>query len=94
MKLMFTRPVQWAGMDSEVELVHADVFGSDPTLRGGMPMGDSVGGVAPFARLEALVDQFEQEQPDAFLFWAMYCDKGADKHKLEPRNRLTSRNGM
>lgn len=84
MKLMFTRPVQWAGMDSEVELVHADVFGSDPTLRGGMPMGDSVGGVAPFARLEALVDQFEQEQPDAFLFWAMYCDKGADKHKLEP----------
>lgn len=86
MKLMFTRPAQWADMGGHIdglELIHADVFGPSPILRGGVQMGDSVGGVALSSRLEDMVGQFEQEQPDAFLFWAMYGDEGGDKHKLD-----------
>ena len=86
MKLMFTRPAQWAkqiDLDDDIELVQADVFGREPKLRGGIAMGDSVGGVVTRKALKRLINLFEHHKPDAFLFWVMYCEEDRDKHQLE-----------
>lgn len=88
MKLMFTRPAQWAEMEADgVDLVHADLFGKTPHLRGNAPMGDSVGGVTTRKRLKGLVEQFEEHKPDAFLWWSTYCEEDDDKHQLDSVRR-------
>ena len=82
--LIFTRPHQWAKMKHKgIKLVHAPVFGPSPMLRGGAPMGDSVGGVATQAGLTKLIELFEEHKPDAFLFWAMYGMGDVDRRQLE-----------
>lgn len=74
-KLIFTRPAQWEGMESEnFQLIHAPVFGPEPRLRNGEPMADSVGGMATRKGLDRLIQLFGEHQPDVFLFWAMYYD--------------------
>jgi hypothetical protein len=81
--LMFTRPVQWKHNDTPfLNLVHAPVFGPKPMLRGGAPMGDSVGGCTTDEGLTKMVNLFKQHKPDAFLFWAMYGMSDTDKHQL------------
>lgn len=95
MKLMFTRPAQWAAMEADgidpkkpvqitdVELAYVDLFGKQPKLRGGSSMGDSVGGVTTRKHLRRLIEQFEEHKPDAFLWWSTYCEEDEDEHQVE-----------
>jgi hypothetical protein len=83
MKVLVTRPKQWDGTKiGDVEFIHVPVFGDSPMLRGGAPMGDSVGGCAMDSGLSKLIQYFEEYKPDAFLFWAMYGWSDMDKHQV------------
>ncbi len=81
---MFTHPRQWAKMTLPgYKLVHAPIFGNTPTLRGGAPMGDNVGGETTKKALKNFVGSFEHHRPDVFLWWATYCKGDGDKRQLE-----------
>lgn len=72
-KILYTRPAAWRKYTSDkVDLVFADVFGPDPRLRKGFPMGDSVGGKVTKDGLQKLFDLFEEHRPDVFFHWSMY----------------------
>lgn len=82
-KVIYTRPEAWKKLKSNlIEHHYVNIFGSTPSLRGGSPMGESVGGVATKKGLQDLLDKVEEVKPDAFLFWATYGEGDRDKHKL------------
>lgn len=87
--LLYTRPAAWQKCESKrLNLVYAPIFGDEPKLRSGGPMGESVGGVMCNDGPEILESLFDKHRPDFFLFAATYFNDGSKNQLATVVNAL------